>query len=100
MLSLASQGLTDYQLLSFDLAVVAFNDEYEAAERATETVPAPHRTPKPSIQVPKYTRDQLLGFLGIDPEEVVRPGDIGAVDEVADELAADILSGKADWLLN
>ena len=52
------------------------------------------------MQVPKFTRDQLLGFLGIDSEEVARPGDIGAVDEVADEMAADILSGKADWLLN
>jgi hypothetical protein len=59
-------GYSGKARLAFDHAVVSFVNRFESLRQETVERPAPESgSRKPTIQVPKYTREELLGFLGI-----------------------------------
>ncbi|MBS0336814.1 MAG: hypothetical protein JSS40_08400 [Proteobacteria bacterium] len=57
--------------LGFDLAVLEFGDAFERARDATVLVdaPKPRKNERLKTSQPKYSREELLAFLGIDAEE-------------------------------
>jgi hypothetical protein len=89
-------GFSPRACLDFDLACVEFVERWERERDATVEVPAPSGKRKPTVPQPKHSPDQLLRWLGIDPDEVA---DAAAyVDPAVEAMADDILSGRADWL--
>lgn len=82
--------------MEFDLAALDFVERYEQEEQATKEVPltASDKKPRKTKLVSKWTPEQLMGFLGLnEKEEKIMENEV-----VIDQLARDILSGKADWL--
>lgn len=58
--------------LGFDLAAVSFVNQFERMRDARVEVPAPEldgkRKRKPTKWVPQYTEEELMVFLGINPQ--------------------------------
>jgi hypothetical protein len=94
-LELPQAGHSPLTCLRFDLACVEFVDRWERERDATVEVPAPSGKRKPTVPKPKHSPDQLLRWLGIDPEEIARED---APDPMVEAMADEILSGRADWL--
>lgn len=99
-MGLTRAGYDPLTCLDFDFAVLEFGESFEAAREATEQVPAPpaSKRRRPMTTKPKYTPEELQEFLSI-PVEWTKPARAEDDPEVV-EMAEDILSGKADWLLN
>jgi hypothetical protein len=73
---------------------VEFVERWERERDATVEVPAPSGKRKPTVPQPKHAPDQLLRWLGIEPEDIRA----AEVDPAIEAMADDILSGRADWL--
>lgn len=95
MLQLPQAGFSPSACLSFDLACVEFVERWERERDATVEVPASSGKRKPTVPQPKHSPDQLLRWLGIDPEDVHADE---SVDPAIEAMADDILSGRASWL--
>jgi hypothetical protein len=84
--------------LRFDEACLSFVDEWERRRDATKQVPAPSGKRKPTIAAPEHSPAQLLRWLGIDPDDMPDAGE-RYVDPQVEAMAADILAGRAEWLM-
>lgn len=93
---LPASGYSPWMCLSFDVACVEFVERWERERDATVEVLAPRGKRKPTVPAPKHSPDQLLRWLGIDPDDIAREG--AALDPTIEAMADDILSGRADWL--
>lgn len=89
--------MTPLACLRFDIACLEFVERWERERDATVEVPAPGGKRKPTVPKPKHSPDQLLRWLGIDPEDVAAEG--VDLDPAIEAMADEILSGRADWLL-
>lgn len=94
-MELTASGFSPLTCLRFDLACIEFVDRWERERDATVEVPAPSGKHKTTVPKPKHSPEQLLRWLGIDPEEI---GRADAPDPLVEAMADDILSGRADWL--
>lgn len=73
-----------------------FVERWERERDATVEVPAPSGKRKPTVSQPKHAPDQLMRWLGIDPDDIREHEHY--VDPAIEAMADDILSGRADWL--
>ncbi len=93
-------GYSAWDRLGFDLAVNEFGERFDSAQQATKEVPDSAKKKRTRTKiVPKYTKEQLNGFLSI-PLHLVRSGEAWGDDPDVQELASEIRSGTADWLMN
>jgi hypothetical protein len=89
-------GWSASECLKFDLACVEYVERLEVEDAATIMVPVPSGKHEPMMPAPKWSKDDLLRFRGLDSEtihEVVH----GRDDRVA-RLRTEILMGQAAWL--
>lgn len=94
LLALRRAGASRGLCLAFDEAVLEFGERFDAERQATKEMPARrNRRRQPTETAPKWTEEDLRRFLGL--AEIERWED----DEDVKRLAAEILSGKADWLM-
>jgi hypothetical protein len=80
--------------LDFDEACRIFVETWERKRDETRQVPAPKAKRNPTVPEAVNAPEQLLRWLGIEPEDI-RSAD---VDPTIEAMAEDILSGRADWL--
>lgn len=91
-------GYDPFTCLRFDVACVEYEGAWEREKGRTVQVPVPSGKRRPTMPAPAHTPDVLLQLLGIDPQEARGAG--LEIDERTEELADEILTGAADWLLN
>ena len=90
-------GYSPLSCLRFDVACVEFVERWERERDATVEVPAPKPSGKHyTVPQPKHSPDQLLRWLGLDPDELHAAEE--SVDPAVEAMAADILAGRAAWL--
>lgn len=91
-------GFSPRDRLDFDLAVVEFGEAFEREQERTEMRTVPKSTSKiHKAPFPKWSaRDLAVQFLSVPEDDL--DAQAKAADQAVDDLAADILLGKADWL--
>lgn len=98
LIGLRESGYDAYTALAFDLAVVGFGEEFEAAQQATVDVPAPKERKRPTVPKAKYDAEDFRRFLGIPDVERYDATERVDTDSVTEDMIQDILRGTADWL--
>lgn len=91
-------GHDPWSCLSFDVACVEYETAYEREANRTVEVPVPKGKRRATMPVPAHKPDVLLRLQGIDPRAAASEG--LEIDEQTKEMAASVLTGEADWLLN